>query len=552
MDINFDKIKKGKKLGSGAYGIVYAAYPIDHPSYLVAIKRNIIDSNTDFAGSIRELDTLNRLRHPNIISLYAVTNGDPFKNSKTGSFSPKKAKRSKDDKMHFILEYAHYDLHTFIHSKNPSSSNMINAMVQILLGLEFIHLNDIIHRDIKPANVLVIDSKLGLKFKICDFGLSKNYCYQDTNSPLVVTGWYRAPEICIGWNDYDAKVDVWAMGCVFIEMLSKNPFLSGVSENDSKLFNAILGLHPVGLSLEGVKSMMKSRKVRLTQVSQPEVRRTWSEILNFTPISISNFNKAYISNTKNSLNTEKNSPFELFIDLLNGMMQIDPEYRLDSSQCLNHAFFDGYKSYIEEMRKQYFQTIQSQPSMNIIDCIERRWAVQRAFEIFNNYKCLSWYTHRVLFQGIDIFDRYLVWAFEHNKKNYNPEIQPIETDEKGILHSQEETELRFMVCLYISIKFFSTKYIPISYTKLVENNENFKTPQLIEIAEKFENILLSEVLKYNIYRETIYEAADWDNDELDDIKIREILMVYGMMKSYTNITAHKLYTLFKIALSQSL
>ena len=80
----------------------------------------------------------------------------------------------------------------------------------------------IIHRDIKPSNMLWFraggDNRL---FKLCDFGLAKVLSGQENTTPKVVTSWYRAPEISFRWNDYSFDSDIWSMGCVFFEMMTK-------------------------------------------------------------------------------------------------------------------------------------------------------------------------------------------------------------------------------------------------------------------------------------------------------------------------------------------
>jgi len=48
----------------------------------------------------------------------------------------------------------------------------------------------------------------------------------------VVTLWYRAPEILLGAEHYSTPVDAWSIGCIFAEMLNKEPLFPGDSEID--------------------------------------------------------------------------------------------------------------------------------------------------------------------------------------------------------------------------------------------------------------------------------------------------------------------------------
>ncbi|KAI9357956.1 hypothetical protein DFJ73DRAFT_174750 [Zopfochytrium polystomum] len=92
---------------------------------------------------------------------------------------------------------------------------------QILSGLEYLHVHSIIHRDIKGANILVNSDGIA---KIADFGISKKNEYNmayNTNSRMSLQGsvYWMAPEVIKG-KGYSAKVDIWSLGCVTLEMLT--------------------------------------------------------------------------------------------------------------------------------------------------------------------------------------------------------------------------------------------------------------------------------------------------------------------------------------------
>lgn len=83
-------------------------------------------------------------------------------------------------------------------------------------------------RDLKTSNILY-NNKGDLK--ICDLGLARQY-----GSPLrpythmVVTLWYRAPELLLGCKLYSTAIDMWSLGCIMAELLQKEPLLPGKTE----------------------------------------------------------------------------------------------------------------------------------------------------------------------------------------------------------------------------------------------------------------------------------------------------------------------------------
>lgn len=535
------KIVKVKKMGSGTYGIVYTAQSgpkrRGRPKKgevipKIAVKRNMIDRSTDFTGSLKELDMLYRLKgHPHIVNLLAVTFGDPFAGG-GGHLSPlrgKSYKDIKDDKVHFIFEHALYDAHSFIHSRqSPPLIHLKIGAVQTLLAIEYMHGKGVIHRDLKPANILIFANEDETpNFKLCDFGLSKPYTQQGPQSPRMVTSWYRAPEICLDWPDYTMKTDIWSIGCILFEMFAARPFLNNIPDRDSDLVNAMLGFLPSPVSKKTLKKMFKIRKVELTPVAHPVRRKSWLEQLDYDQEKIQLFNQSGPGR------------FAQFIDLLDRLIVFDPDYRYSATEALNHPFFDGFQEYIQIVRETSPPVLNMDQKLVVRDCIERKWVINIIFNLFNNRSSLIWYRDRILFQSLSIFDRYLNWAFE------NKEEHEFETEDRGRLHTQFEVELRYMVCLYVAIKYFSTLRIPISYDELAI--DLYKTKEAYLMAEQFEITLIRDILDFCIYQDTIYEVADDYGEKLDEHKIRDLIMISGYVTSYTGLTARELYQLYREA-----
>ncbi|XP_014661561.1 PREDICTED: cyclin-dependent kinase 8-like [Priapulus caudatus] len=103
-----------------------------------------------------------------------------------------------------------------------------SLLYQILDGIHYLHSNWVLHRDLKPANILVMGegAERG-RVKIADMGFARLF-----NNPLkpladldpvVVTFWYRAPELLLGARHYTKAIDIWAVGCIFAELLTSEP-----------------------------------------------------------------------------------------------------------------------------------------------------------------------------------------------------------------------------------------------------------------------------------------------------------------------------------------
>ena len=92
------------------------------------------------------------------------------------------------------------------------------------------HDNWYIHRDLKTSNLLLNNRG---EIKVADFGLARKYGSPMGNmTQMVVTLWYRAPELLLGSKDYTTAIDMWSVGCIFAELLLNEALLPGRSEID--------------------------------------------------------------------------------------------------------------------------------------------------------------------------------------------------------------------------------------------------------------------------------------------------------------------------------
>ncbi|KAH7352521.1 hypothetical protein KP509_19G049800 [Ceratopteris richardii] len=119
------------------------------------------------------------------------------------------------------------DLSELIDSKQKLSENHCKYFLyQILRGLKYIHSANVLHRDLKPANLFI---NANCDLKIGDFGLARTSFSSEVDfmTEYVVTRWYRAPELLLNAAEYTAAIDVWSVGCIFMELFIHEPLFPG-------------------------------------------------------------------------------------------------------------------------------------------------------------------------------------------------------------------------------------------------------------------------------------------------------------------------------------
>lgn len=203
---------RGERIGHGSFGTVDLAIPTKQNVSLMAVKSCASSHSSSLANEKVILDELKDC--PQIIQsfgdCFSVENGEKLYN--------------------VLLEYASGgDLADKI--KNSSSNKLSEFEVQrctklILQGIDSIHRNGFVHCDIKLQNVLLFSSKS--KFggndliKIADFGLAKKAGELNTGCELRGTPMYMSPEMVAG-GEQEAPADIWALGCMVVEMLTGAP-----------------------------------------------------------------------------------------------------------------------------------------------------------------------------------------------------------------------------------------------------------------------------------------------------------------------------------------
>ena len=240
--------REEKKLGQGTFGEVYKGIHLETQRQ-VAMKRIIVNVEKDLfpITAQREITILRRLSHKNIIKLIEMVYDHSPEDSTSRSSTPSNSQQNStvlNKSFYMILPYMIADLSGVLHNPriNLTMCNIKNIMLQLLEGINYIHCEKFMHRDIKAANILIDHNGV---LKLADFGLARMYYGAPPNmiypggagmgakyTSVVVTRWYRAPELVLGDKQYTTAVDIWGIGCVFAECFEKKPILQGTSDVD--------------------------------------------------------------------------------------------------------------------------------------------------------------------------------------------------------------------------------------------------------------------------------------------------------------------------------
>ncbi|KAJ1836637.1 Mitogen-activated protein kinase 2 [Coemansia sp. RSA 2711] len=293
-------------IGQGAYGTVCSAKHI--PSNVdVAIKRiGPFDSAMLCQRTLREIKLLKHFNHENIITIYDVVNLKP---------------RDNFNYVYIVQELLDIDMHRIIRTQPLSEEHVQYFLYQILRALKYIHSCGVLHRDLKPANILL---NANCDLKVCDFGLARG-AHIDTESnesfltEYVATRWYRAPEIMLSFKEYTKAIDIWSVGCIMAEMLSKTPLFPGRDyHHQLKLIFDVLGT-PSSEAYLGIKSHRARDYIRSLPL-KPKA----------------NFSKMF----------PYASP--LAIDLMDKMLNFSPKKRITVEEALAHPYLAQYHDEADE------------------------------------------------------------------------------------------------------------------------------------------------------------------------------------------------------------
>ena len=218
-----------------------------------------------------------------------------------------------------VFEYHDYDLTGILETGEIrfTQEHIKSWSMQLLKGVNYMHVNGIIHRDLKASNLLI--NRNGT-LVIADWGLARTYnknMKQLTNG--VVTLWYRPIELLLGCKQYSSKIDMWSVGCIIAEMFRRSGLLKGHDEASqlNLIFNACG--HP-------------------TQANWPKIREMCPLWRNFEPR-----NDELKPNMLNQVLKER-LPYPAWMTpnamtLISKLLELNPDYRWDAKKAIECEYF---------------------------------------------------------------------------------------------------------------------------------------------------------------------------------------------------------------------
>ena len=319
------KYEKLAKIGQGTFGEVFKARDKKNKAKIVALKKVLMDNEREGfpITALREIRILQLLTHDNIVNLIEICR------SKATEFNKHKST------FYLVFDFCEHDLAGLLSNFNVKFSlgEIKKVMQQLLNGLYYIHSNKIIHRDMKAANVLI--TKQGI-LKLADFGLARAISINKNGQPnrytnRVVTLWYRPPELLLGERNYGAPVDLWGAGCIMAEMWTRSPIMQGNTEQ-----------HQLTLIAQ------------LCGAMTPEV---WPGVE-----SLDLYHKLDIPKNQKRIVKERLKPYvkdQFAVDLLDKLLCLCPDHRLDANAALDHDFFwtDPMPESLEKMLSHHNQSM---------------------------------------------------------------------------------------------------------------------------------------------------------------------------------------------------
>lgn len=311
-------------IAAGTYGKVYKAVGKTgenkgHVSAIKKFKSDTKDSSGigEYTGlsqsAVREISLCREVSHENITRLAEVI--------------------LEGRSVCLVFDFAEHDLlqiiHCHAHAQSPLSVlTLKSTMYQILKGVAYLHGQWIVHRDLKPANIMVTRDGI---VKIGDLGLARSF--RTPVNPLyngdkvVVTIWYRAPELLLGARHYTPAVDIWSVGCIFGELLSLRPLFKG---EEAKMDNTKKHNQP---------PFQENQLLKILQILGTPTLKDWPTLADYPEYPHLQRFTTFPQNLHTWYATHNSGNSNECLHLLEGLLVYDPGERFSAIDALKHQWF---------------------------------------------------------------------------------------------------------------------------------------------------------------------------------------------------------------------
>ncbi|KAL4069538.1 Pkinase-domain-containing protein [Scleroderma citrinum] len=282
------------QIEEGSYGVVFRARDKGTGDIVALKKLKLEEEKHGFPiTALREINALMSCRHENVVRIREVVVGDTL------------------TQVFVVMDFIEHDLKTLL-TLMPSpflQSEIKTLMLQLLSAVAHCHTNWILHRDLKTSNLLMNNRGT---IKVADFGLARRYgdpVGVGGLTQLVVTLWYRSPEILLGATDYATAVDIWSVGCIFAELLLKEPLFQAKGEIEllSMIFK-LLG-PPTNATWPEYSALPLAKTITLPSPHAHQFRQRFPHM------------------TTSGL------------DLLMSLLAYDPQQRISAEEAIHHPYF---------------------------------------------------------------------------------------------------------------------------------------------------------------------------------------------------------------------
>jgi serine/threonine protein kinase len=245
-----------RELGRGGMGVVYLVHNrlMGRHEAIKVISRQLMERPVVLDRFLREIRSVARLRHPNVVAAYSATR--------------------MGESIVYAMEYVEgLDLAMLVKRKGPLPVTHASYFIhQVALGLQHAHEHGIVHRDIKPGNLILTRSGDRSTVKILDFGLNKATTDDAVDHSLTREGQmlgtpdYIAPEQTLDAQSVDIRADIYSLGCTLYYLLTARPPFRGGSlyevlqahhSSEATALNLVRPEVPIELALVVAKMMAK-------------------------------------------------------------------------------------------------------------------------------------------------------------------------------------------------------------------------------------------------------------------------------------------------------